>query len=57
MSQIQLDEVTETIDALWELHDDAQNAGDTALAGEYASHALRLVEKLPKNHLYLSTKH
>jgi len=45
--------IEETIDDLWSLHDEANNAGDKAGADDYASQAFRLIERLPENAVYL----
>ena len=52
---MQLNRVTieETIDDLWALYDEANNAGDKALASDYASQAFLLIEKIPENAVYL----
>jgi hypothetical protein len=49
-------EIEETINELWELYDDAKNAGNKDLADDFASRAFYLLEQLPQNQLYLSTK-
>lgn len=50
-------ELETNINTLWELHDEAQNAGDKDLAADFASRAFQLLEKLPENLVYISTKH
>lgn len=50
-------EIESTINDLWELYDEAKNAGDTDLADGYAAHAFQLLERLPSNVVYLTTQH
>lgn len=50
-------EIEETVNDLWELYDNAKNAGNKDLADDFASRAFFLLEKLPENEIYLSTRH
>jgi len=50
-------EIEETINELWDLYDGAKSDGNTDLADGFASRAFLLLERLPQNQLYLSTKH
>lgn len=57
ITEQQRSEITSTIDHLWEMYDDAQNVGNTGLADDFASRAFQLLERLPENQVFLSTKH
>jgi hypothetical protein len=49
-------EIEQTINELWEMYDDAKNAGNTDLADGFANRAFLLLEKLPQNQIYLTVK-
>lgn len=50
-------EITETIDNLWEMYDEEMSQGNTSVAETYASKAFQLLGSLPENAVFLSTKH
>lgn len=49
-------EIEKALNILWEMHDDAEKEGNSALANEVADKAFQLLARLPENTVTLSTK-
>lgn len=48
--------VNKLVNDLWKLHDQAEKAGNTQKANDYAAQAFQLLEALPENTVYLQTQ-
>jgi hypothetical protein len=48
-------QITKLVNDFWKLHDQAQAAGKTDQANDYASQAFQLLSMLPENEIALST--
>jgi hypothetical protein len=50
------EQITTAIDALWALHDEAEQHGDIEKADAFSLEAFKLLEMLPENAIYVRVK-